>query len=92
MSLYADAYNNPGNTTRHKDATDKFREQACQLASRTRLIRKYGLFSAIRLVPSSQNVERAGANLIGLSNQVCHPGTGIKNEQMAKKIRESLRI
>jgi hypothetical protein len=93
LAFYANVYGNPGSSTsKHSEATDKFREQACLLASKTRLIRKYGFFSAIGLVPCAQNVQKACGNLIGLSNCINKTGSSTQNVQWAEEIRKLLRI
>jgi hypothetical protein len=93
LAYFADAYANPGlGTPKHGEASAKLREQACLLGSRTLLIRKYSVYSSLGLVPSRQKIQKACANLIGISNQVNTPGTGTQNVQWAEETKQWLRL
>jgi len=72
LAFYANIYTNPGagTPTQRAEAADIFRQQACLLRSKTHMIRWYGFFSYIGLVPTIENVNKACSNLIGLSNSV----------------------
>jgi len=93
LTYYANIYGNPGmGTPQHISAADKFRQQASQLLSKTRLIRKYGFFSWIGLIPNMQNVMKAHANLIGISNSVNTKGSATQNVKWADEIRKFLSL
>ncbi|MEM2972019.1 MAG: hypothetical protein QW270_06310 [Candidatus Bathyarchaeia archaeon] len=93
LIYYADVYANPGmGTPKHMEASEKFRQQASLLLSRTHLIRNYWFFSRIGLIPNMQNVMKAHANLIGLSNGVHVKRYAEQNNKWADKIRKFLEI
>ena len=72
LIFYAYVYANPGLAERNlmDEASNKFRQQATLLQSKTHLIPLYSFFSCLGVVVNRSNIEKAASNLIGLSNSV----------------------
>ena len=93
LIFYANIYANPGmGTPQHAAAADKFRQLASSLMFRTQLIRKYGFFSWIGLIPEMSNVVKAHSNLIGLSNGINVREYANQNVESADEIKKFLKI
>ena len=94
LIFYANVYANPGTASPQltAQASDKFRQLASLLMSRTCLIRVYGFFSWLGLIPGILNLMKAHGNLIGLSNNVSKPGSSTQNVQWAEEIKRLLKI
>jgi len=93
LIFYANVYANPGTPPQlTAQASDKFRQLASLLMSRTCLIRMYGFFSWLGLIPGLSNLMKAHGNLIGLSNNVGKPGSSTQNVRWAEEIKRLLKI
>jgi len=93
LVFYADRYSNPGSGSQKamNEASSVLRQKATLLMSRVYLIRWYGFFSQLRIVPNLENVKRASSNLIGLSNSIFH-GDPTRNNQWAAEIADLLNL
>jgi len=95
LVFYANIYSNPGAGTpaQRSTAVDIFRQQACLLRSKTYMIRWYGLLSSIKLVPKIENINKACANLIALSNHISMGSNSpIQLPQVQKWVEEIERL
>lgn len=95
LSYYANAYCNPIMDSRHKKAATKFRELACQLESSTKLIRQYGLYSFLRLVPPIDDIKKASTKLTFLSiftNMPIPRADPVENLGASDEIKRLLRL
>jgi len=97
LIYHARAYGSPGFLEKEylDKASGRFRQLASLLRSRSYMIRWYGVFKSLKLVPSLNEVEGASKELIGLSNSLHDKQTdeGItKNYERVNKIRKLLGI
>lgn len=78
LIFYGNIYCNPGIGPKEKidEASEKLRQLATLLQSRTHLIPCYGFFEKIRIVNKTSAIKEASRNLIGLSNSVYKPPVG----------------
>jgi hypothetical protein len=92
LIFYANLYSNPGNSfpDERKEAEEKLRSLASLLISRTHIIKPYGLFEEIKIVPKRNSITEASKNLILLSNSIFLPQPDIKVIIKARKDIESL--
>lgn len=72
LIFHANVYMNVGYVAREvaDEASNVFRQQACQLLARAHQVPCYGLLERLRVVTKRQNLEGAHRELIGLSNSV----------------------
>lgn len=98
LIFYANVYSNPelniGTIELYDKASETLRRHASQLKARAYAIPWYHLWALMRLVRKKTEVEKASAELIGLSNSV-HGGlgiTGLENDKKRRIIEELLGI
>lgn len=93
LVFYANQYANPGVGTSEAmgEAYRVLREQASRLRARGQVVRGYGLWHAIGVLPDRVDVVGASESLIHLSNSI-HQGDGDHNVEIARQIRELLGI
>lgn len=72
LIFYAGIYMNVGYVSKEltDEASEVFRQQACQLMSRAHLVPCYNFLERLKLVPGRQNLTEAHKELTGLSNSV----------------------
>lgn len=98
LIYYANIYTNPGlgDEKELNDASKALRQHASQLRGQTQAIPWYRFWSMLGFVPTRDNVIKASANLISLSNTVFHKQeatrTAISNEKSRKETLKLLRL
>jgi len=94
LKFYRNICSNPGlsKPERMDEASRVLRQQASLLISRTRVIKWYGFFEFLSLVPKKDAVEKASNNLIGLSNSGLDKGDSSDNKHFLKEIERLLNI
>ena len=75
LIFYANVYCNVSNKQHdiREKISNTIRHQASVLISRTNMIRVYSFFEHLKLVPKRDDVDKAVAELIGLSNSIFPP-------------------
>jgi len=93
LIFYANVYSNPGTCSKQKndEASDRLRQLASYLISKTHIIKWYKLFSWLKIVPKKEKILEAHKELIGLSNSV-YSGRPLENHERRKKIEKYLNI
>lgn len=96
LVYYAREYTSPGRLKKEmlNEASNKLRQLASLLKAKTYVIKWYSLFELPGWIPKLKAVEEASKYLIALSNSVYKDmgGDGIKNAEVANKIRKLLNI
>lgn len=77
---------------RTKEARGKYRELASTLIAQANSIPFYGVWSCLRIIPTFEDIEKARANLIGLSNAVGVQGQSLDNSRRQENIERALRL
>lgn len=94
LIYYANIYMNPGSGSQEKmvSASEKLRQLATLLQSKTHLIPHYSFFEKVKIVHKSSDIESASGALIGLSNSIPIPPDGNKREAVKdnKEFREEI--
>lgn len=101
LIFYANVYCNPGTGSKKKmnEASERLRQLATLLHSKTHLIPWYKFFEKIRVVVESSSIEKASTKLIGLSNSTIiniPPNNAtkiaLKNSETADEIKKLLKL
>lgn len=99
LIFYANVYYNPGTGSKKKmnEASERLRQLATLLHSKTHLIPWYKFFEKTRVVLKSPSIEEASTKLIGLSNSINIPPNiatkvALKNSERADKIKKLLKL
>lgn len=74
------------------EARAKYRELASTLIAQANSIPFYGVWSCLRITPTFKDIEKARANLIGLSNAVGVQGQSLENSRRQQNIEQALRL
>ena len=77
---------------RTREAREKYRELASTLIAQANSIPFYGVWSCLRIIPAFTDIEKARANLIGLSNAVGVQGQSLDNSRRQENIERALRL
>jgi hypothetical protein len=77
---------------RTREARGKYRELASTLIAQANSIPLYGVWSCLRIIPTFEDIEKARANLIGLSNAVGVQGQSLDNSRRQENIEQALRL
>lgn len=77
---------------RTREARGKYRELASTLIAQANSIPFYGVWSCLRIIPTFADIEKARANLIGLSNAVGVQGQSLDNSRRQENIERVLRL
>jgi hypothetical protein len=93
LVYYANVYMNPGSSERERmdEASKILRQKASLLRVRAYAIPRYTCFVRLKLVPPLENITKASAALIGLSNNI-HSGNFEHNEKRRDEIIRALRL
>jgi hypothetical protein len=93
LIYYDNIYSNPGIMSNQSDSgSERFRELATLLQSKTQFISFYPLFERLKVVIASTEIYDASRNLIGLSNSMGRLNSGDRNSGRAVSIRLALNI
>lgn len=77
---------------RTREARGKYRELASTLIAQANSIPLYGVWSCLQIIPTFEDIEKARANLIGLSNAVGVQGQSLDNSRRQENIEQALRL
>ena len=77
---------------RTREARGKYRELASTLIAQANSIPFYGVWSCLQIIPTFEDIEKARANLIGLSNAVGVQGQSLDNSRRQENIEQALRL
>lgn len=77
---------------RAREARKEYRELASTLIAQANSIPFYTTWSRLSIIPTSKDIEKARANLIGLSNSVGVPGQNLDNSRRQNNIEQALRL
>lgn len=74
------------------EARGRYRELASTLIAQANSIPFYGVWSWLHIIPTFEDIEKARANLIGLSNAVGVQGQSLDNSKRQQNIEQALRL
>lgn len=94
LIFFANIYSNPGFSLKDKadEASNRLRQLATLLRSKTYMIPWYGFFEKIRIVPKLSDINEASGNLIGLSNSLNRESDRSENNKRVNEIRKLLKL
>lgn len=77
---------------RAREARGKYHELASTLIAQANSIPVYGAWACLRIIPAFKDIEKARANLIGLSNAIGVQGQSVDNSRRQQNIEQALRL